>query len=142
MKNLKTIVSSFLIVVSINGLNAQNPNGGNDKFDINSIVYIEEEMDYDLGFNTSDYLPEDFDPYNHYLDLNSISYLEDVYVYIDFEKNLPRDFDVYSNPTDFRNVSYIDPMDDIQLELETAEHLPADFNPYSRTSSVNYNSLF
>ena len=57
MKKLKTIVSSLLIVVTINGLNAQNPNGGDDKFDINSIVYIEEELDYDLGFDTSDYLP-------------------------------------------------------------------------------------
>ena len=141
MKNLKTIVSSLLIVVSINGLNAQNPNGGNDKFDINSIVYIEEEMDYDLGFKTSDYLPEDFDPYNHYLDLNAISYVEDIYVYIDSEKNLPRDFNVYGNPTDFRNVSYIDPMDDIQLELETADYLPADFNPYSRTSESDNISI-
>jgi len=142
MKKLKIIVSSLLIVVSINGLNAQNPKGGNDKFDINSIVYIEEELDFDLGFNTSDYLPEDFDPYKHYLDLNAISYLEDVYVYFDFGKNLPRDFDVYANPTDFRNVSYIDPMDEAQLELDTVEHLPADFNPYSRTSSINYNSLY
>lgn len=142
MKKLKTIVSSLLIVVTINGLNAQNPNGGDDKFDINSIVYIEEELDYDLGFNTSDYLPEDFDPYNHYMDLNAISFVEDIYVYIDSEKTLPRDFDVYANPTDFRNVSYIDPMDDMQLELETAEYLPADFNPYSRTLSINYNSLY
>lgn len=140
MKNLKTIVSSFLIVVSINGLNAQNPNGGNEKFDINSIVYIEEE-NFDLGFNTSDYLPEDFDPYNHYLDLNSISYLEDVYVYIDFEKNLPKDFDVYANPKDFRNVSYIDPTDEAQLELDTEEYLPAGFNPYSRTSETDNISI-
>ncbi|UCD60039.1 MAG: hypothetical protein JSV59_09085 [Flavobacteriaceae bacterium] len=142
MKKLKTIVSSLLIVVTINGLNAQNPNGGDDKFDINSIVYIEEELDYDLGFNTSDYLPEDFDPYNHYMDLNAISFVEDIYVYIDSEKTLPRDFDVYANPTDFRNVSYIDPMDDMQLEFETAEYLPADFNPYSRNLSINYNSLY
>ena len=141
MKNLKTIVSSLLIVVSINGLNAQNPNGGNDKFDINSIVYIEEEMDYDLGFKTSDYLPEDFDPYNHYLDLNSISYLEDVYVYIDFEKNLPKDFNVYANPKDFRNVSYIDPTDEAQLELDTEEYLPAGFNPYSRTLETDNISI-
>lgn len=141
MKKLKIIVSSFLIAVSINGLNAQNPNEGDDKFDINSIVYIEEELDYDLGFNTSDYLPEDFDPYNHYLDLNSISYVEDVYVYIDSEKNLPRDFNVYANPTDFRNVSYVDPTDKVHLELDTEEYLPADFNPYSRISSENYNSL-
>lgn len=141
MKNLKTIVSSFMIAVAINGLNAQDPNCDENQFDLSSIVYIEEELDYDLGFNTSDYLPEDFDPYNHYLDLNSISYVEDVYVYIDSEKNLPRDFNVYANPTDFRNVSYVDPTDKVHLELDTEEHLPADFNPYSRIASENYLSL-
>ena len=140
MKNLKTIVSSFMIAVAINGLNAQDPNCDENQFDLSSIEYIEEE-NFDLGFNTSEYLPEDFDPYNHYLDLNTISYVEDIYVYIDSEKNLPRDFNVYGNPTDFRNVSYIDPMDDIQLELETAEYLPADFNPYSRTSESDNISI-
>ena len=141
MKYLKTIVSSFLIVATINGINAQNPNGDEKHFDISSIEYIEEE-DFDLGFNTSEYLPEDFDPYQYYFDLNSISYVEDVYVYIDFEKNLPRHFDVFANPSDFRNVSYIDPMDEIQLKLETEEYLPSDFNPYVRTSSINNNPLF
>ncbi|WP_019668786.1 hypothetical protein [Eudoraea adriatica] len=140
MKNLKTIVSSFMIAVAINGLNAQDPNCDENQFDFSSIEYIEEE-NFDLGFNTSEYLPEDFDPYNHYLDLNAISYVEDIYVYIDSEKNLPRDFNVYGNPTDFRNVSYIDPMDDIQLELETADYLPADFNPYSRTSESDNISI-
>ena len=72
MKYLKTIVSSFLIVATINGINAQNPNGDEKHFDISSIEYIEEE-DFDLGFNTSEYLPEDFDPYQYYFDLNSIS---------------------------------------------------------------------
>jgi hypothetical protein len=140
MKNLKTIVSRFMIAVAINGLNAQDPNCDENQFDLSSIEYIEEE-NFDLGFNTSEYLPEDFDPYNHYLDLNAISYVEDIYVYIDSEKNLPRDFNVYGNPTDFRNVSYIDPMDELQLELETAEYLPADFNPYLRTSESDNISI-
>jgi len=141
MKKLKIIISSFLIVASINGINAQNPNDDNNHFDVSSIVYIEDE-DFDLGFNTSEYLPEDFDPYKYYFDLNSISYVEDVYVYIDNEKNLPRHFDVFANPSDFRNVSYIDPMDEIQLEFETEQYLPVDFNPYARTLSINNNSLF
>ena len=141
MNKLKTIISSFVIAATINGINAQNPNGDENHFDFSSIEYIEEE-DFDLGFNTSEYLPEDFDPYKYYFDLNSISYVEDVYVYIDNEKNLPRNFDVFANPSDFRNVSYIDPMDEIQLKLETEEYLPSDFNPYVRTSSINNNPLF
>ncbi|MEP0134544.1 MAG: hypothetical protein ABJJ25_00085 [Eudoraea sp.] len=141
MNKLKTIISSFVIAATINGINAQNPNGDENHFDFSSIEYIEEE-DFDLGFNTSEYLPEDFDPYKYYFDLNSISFVEDVFVYIDSEKNLPRHFDVFANPSDFRNVSYIDPMDEVQLELDTEEYLPADFNPYARTSSINHNPLF
>jgi hypothetical protein len=140
MKNIKTIVSSLLIVAFINGANAQNANREEDFFDINSIAYIE-EVDFDLGFDTSEYLPEDFDPYSHYVNLNTISYLEDVYVFIDSEKKLPKQFNAYANPSDFRYVSYIDPMDEIKFELETAEHLPADFNPYSRVSPINYDTL-
>ncbi|MGB5430152.1 hypothetical protein [Eudoraea sp.] len=140
MKNLKIIVSSFMIAVAINGLNAQDPNCDNNHFDMNNIVYIEDE-DFDLGFNTSEYLPEDFDPNKYYFDLNSISFVEDVYVYIDNEKNLPKDFNVYANPKDFRNISYIDPTDETQLELETEEYLPADFNPYSRTSETDNISI-
>lgn len=142
MKNIKTIVSSLLIVAFINGANGQNTNKEEDFFDINSIAYIEEEVDFDLGFDTSEYLPEDFDPYSHYVNLNTISYLEDVYVFINSEKKLPKHFNAYANPTDFRHVSYIDPMDEVKFELETVEHLPADFNPYSRVSSMNYDSLY
>jgi len=40
------------------------------EFDINSIVYIEDEVKIDLGFDTADYLPENFDPYKSYFDLN------------------------------------------------------------------------
>lgn len=141
MKNIKTIVSSLLIVAFINGASAQNANREVDFFDINSIAYIEED-DFDLGFDTSEYLPEDFDPYSLYVNLNTIYYMEDVHVFIDSEKKLPKHFNAYANPSDFRNVSYIDPMDDIKLEIETVEHLPADFDPYSRVSSINYNSLY
>lgn len=140
MKNLKTIVSSFMIAVAINGLNAQEPNCDENQFDLSSIEYIEEE-NFDLGFNTSEYLPADFDPYTYYMNLDSISYVEEVAVNINSEKNLPKDFNVYANPTDFRNVSYIDPMDDIQLELDTEAYLPADFNPYLRTSETDNISI-
>lgn len=140
MKNLKTIVSAFLVAVAINGVNAQNPDCGENQFDLSSIEYIEEE-NFDLGFNTSEYLPEDFDPYTYYFNMDSISYVEDIYVLIDSEKNLPKDFDVYGNPSDFRDVSYIDPNDEIQLEIETEEYLPADFDPYATEVIRDNNTL-
>ncbi|WP_297796955.1 hypothetical protein [uncultured Eudoraea sp.] len=140
MKNLKTIVSSFLVAVAITGLNAQNPNCDENQFDLNSIEYIEEE-NFDLGFNTSEYLPEDFDPYSYYVNLDSIAYVEVLEVDIETEKNLPANFDVYANPSDFRDVSYIDPNDEIQLEIETEEYLPADFDPYATEVSIDNNTL-
>jgi len=140
MKNLKTIVSSFMIAVAINGLNAQDTNCDENQFDLSSIEYIEEE-NFDLGFNTSEYLPEDFDPYTYYMNLDSIAYVEEVAVNINSEKNLPKDFNVYANPKNFRNISYIDPTDETRLELDTEEYLPADFNPYSRTSETDNISI-
>lgn len=140
MKNLKTIVSAFLVAVAINGVNAQNPNSDENQFDLSSIEYIEEE-NFDLGFNTSEYLPEGFDPYSYYVNLDSIAFIEVCDVNIETEKNLPANFDVFANPSDFRDVSYIDPNDEIQLEIESEEYLPADFDPYAIEVSLDNNTL-
>ena len=42
------------------------------ELNLNEIEYVEEEPEVDLGFDTSDYLPKDFNPYASYFDLNSI----------------------------------------------------------------------
>ena len=48
-----------------------------EKAMLNDIVYIEEEEEIDLGFNTYLYLPERFDPYKGMeIDLKDIEYID------------------------------------------------------------------
>ncbi len=55
----------------------QNDREKNDENVINSTTYIKEDVDFDLGFDTADYLPEDFDPYEIYVDLDAVCFLEE-----------------------------------------------------------------
>ena len=64
------------------------------EFDLDEIEFVEDEAEIDLGFDTSEYLPEGFNPYENYFDLNSIIFLEeDVEFNLDTESYLPSDFD-------------------------------------------------
>ena len=52
---------------------------------LKEIEFIEEE-DMELGFDTEDYLPENFNPKKVYFDLNSISYVEEEIELIDINR--------------------------------------------------------
>ena len=99
--------------------------------DLDEIVYIEEEMPVVLGFNTSDYLPEGFDPHEAYVDLDAIPFLEEeeVVEIPDLEEWLPQAFDPYAAPTDIRSISYMEDTDADPV-LDTQAWLPEGFNPY------------
>ncbi len=81
-----------------------------------SITYIEEEEELDLGFNTEDYLPRGFNPYEAYFDIHSITYIEDE---IEFEYY----FDIHT-------VDYIEENKEVELAFNTEDYLPRGFNPY------------
>ena len=49
------------------------------------VSYVEEESKIILDFNVEDYLPSAFDPYKDYFDLNSIQYIEDCDIILDYE---------------------------------------------------------
>lgn len=83
--------------------------------DLSSIEYIEEEDDIDLGFNTSDYLPEDFDPYTFNIDLRTINYAKEEALDFDPATNLPLNFNPYAYPGNFMDISYMDPSEDVKL---------------------------
>ncbi|RKN83581.1 hypothetical protein [Ulvibacterium marinum] len=114
-----------------NGILAHRPE---KEFDINSITYIEEEAQVDLGFDTADYLPEGFDPYTIYFDLNSVSYMEEEGLpqLEELKIYLPADFDAYADPSSVEGINYMDSSDDIEMDFETAEYLPESFNVYQR----------
>ena len=119
----------------------QGPNDDCDEIVVNSINYIEDENEFDLGFDTADYLPLDFDPFKTYINLNTIPYVEDqvtVYYSLDY---LPKEFNPYAYPTSFRNIDYIDPADEFELDFDTAEYLPEGFDPYDREVKIKFVAL-
>nr|WP_299388046.1 hypothetical protein [Allomuricauda sp.] len=69
-------------------------------FDVASVVFIEDvhEDELCLGFNTAEYLPENFDPYAGEFSLDAINYIEEndeVELNFDTSGYLPNGFDPY-----------------------------------------------
>lgn len=130
-KSLK--ISMLMAVVLANGVFASGPKSERDDLVINSVSYIEDDTDFDLGFDTADYLPEGFDPYKMYVDLDAIGYIEDeVLIDIDTQKYLPKDFDAHAFPKHVADFNYLDENDDEVLNFDTKKHLPEGFDPYIR----------
>jgi hypothetical protein len=131
--NKKNLFTSVVLGIALGaGVYAHNPGHDNDEFDINTIVYLEDEEEIDLGFDTADYLPEDFDPYSFYIDLNTVVFIENEETEIYSSTNLPKDFNAYGYPVHFRHISYIDPEEPTDLDFDTQKHLPEGFDPYIR----------
>lgn len=128
-KNLK--LSAILGMVVVNGLFATNPSEGDGVLDLNTVIYIEEEIPFELGFDTADYLPEGFDPHEVYFDLLSIPYIEEEpKIKVRSKRHLPKDFDVYAYPKNIEGFNYIDENDNFLLDFDTKKHLPEGFDPY------------
>ena len=127
-KNLK--LSIVMGIALVNGVFASNPNKDIELFDINSIAYIEDETEIELGFDVADYLPEGFDPYKMYVDLNAIEFIEEEIEISDLSKHLPANFDAYAYPQDAQSINYIDENDSFTIDFDTKKHLPEGFNPY------------
>ena len=130
MNKKKLILSLAAGTLLVNGIFANTPVKEVEPFDINSIEYIEEEISIDLGFDPSDYLPENFDPYKIYVDLNAVEYIEEEIEIADFSQYLPEGFDAYAYPTDIQSINYIDEKDEFEVDFDTKKHLPEGFNAY------------
>ena len=125
---LSTVLGLFIV----NGMLASNPKT-EGRFDIDSIVYIEEEPEIELGFDTADYLPEGFDPYKFYFNMEGVNYIENDEIDLeDSQTNLPSDFNAYAYPSDVESMNYIDPNDNISLDLDTTTYLPEGFDAYAK----------
>lgn len=119
-------------IALINVAFANSPNKDVEVFDINTIEYIEEEPEIDLGFDVADYLPEGFDPYKMYIDLNAITYIEEEIEISDLSQYLPEGFDAYAFPMDVQSINYIDENDSFTVDFDTKKHLPKGFNAYKK----------
>ena len=127
--NKKTIILGITAgMFFVNGMFAMDPTTEKDKFDINSITYIEDEIEIDLGFDTADYLPEDFDAHQVYFDLNGVDYIEeDLSIEWDTKEYLPKEFNAYAYPTDVQSINFIDGSDTFALGFDTQNYLPLNF---------------
>ncbi|NER11730.1 hypothetical protein SAMN06265375_10521 [Muriicola jejuensis] len=104
------------------------------ELDIASIPFEEMEESIALGFDTGDYLPENFDPYKTYVDLSAIPYLEEREEEIligSLKVFLPEGFNPYASPSDFMDISYMEE-EKIDLGFDTRDWLPEGFDAYSR----------
>lgn len=124
-----TIIWSKSIVLDMDPDCAENAD-----LDLNEIVYIEEEPQIELGFDTADYLPEGFDPYKLYVDLNAVEYVEEqeeINLGFNVADYLPANFDPYADPLDIAGINYMEEEEEIELGFDTAAYLPANFDPYA-----------
>ncbi len=132
--NKKTIILGITVgMFFVNGMFALDPTTDKDKFDINSITYIEDEVEFDLGFDTADYLPEDFDAHHVYFDLNGVHYIEEEFtIKWNTKKHLPKKFNAYAYPSDVQSINFLDESDDFEVGFDTQKYLPSNFNAFSK----------
>ena len=106
--------------------------------DLNAIQFLEEEETIDLGFDTAEYLPADFNPNEVYFNLNQIEYVEsyeEELLNFDVQAYLPENFNAYAAPADIRSVSYIE--EEAALDFDAAPYLPEGFDPYEFYFDIN-----
>jgi hypothetical protein len=113
---------------------------------MNEIDYVELEYEFDLGFDTADYLPLGFNAYEGMdLDLDEIVYVEeeeDIDLGFDTAAYLPKGFNPYQGmdldlkvaleELDLNSIIYIEEEVEIQLDFPPKKYLPKGFNPYAK----------
>lgn len=97
MKYQKYLVLAFVAALFLPMLSAKSIETSGAEFDLNSVNYIEQEGSTEIGFDTSKYLPKNFDPYSENFSLESLNYLEDDTIELGFETAdyLPQNFNPY-----------------------------------------------
>ncbi len=97
MKYQKYLVLAFVAALFLPMLSAKTVSKQNTELNLNSVNYIEFEESTELGFDTSVYLPENFDPYSEEIPVESLNYIEDDSIDLGFDTSdyIPEGFDPY-----------------------------------------------
>lgn len=93
-----TIIKALAATLFLPLVSAHAFQGSGVCLDIDTVEFIEEDQDIELGFDTGQYLPGNFDPYSEIISLKSINYMEESdEMDLDFETTgyLPKGFDAY-----------------------------------------------
>ncbi len=107
--------------------------GETEILEINDIVFIEQDEEIKLDFDTTDYLPLGFNAYEGLeLDLNDIIIVEEeeeINLGFDTAQYLPADFNAYDGMEfDIDEIVYIEDEEEIILDFDTEVYLPENFN--------------
>ncbi|HEA20109.1 hypothetical protein LCGC14_2012650 [marine sediment metagenome] len=128
-KNFILTIATGLILA--NGVFASNLTTEKDDRVISSVTYIDDDVDFELGFDTAEYLPEGFNPYKVYIDLEAVIFIEDEATdSVNTKKYLPSNFNAYAYPTDVAAFNYIDEKDTVEMDFDSQPYLPNGFDPY------------
>ncbi len=98
MKYQKYFALAFIAALFLPLLSAKSAEVTTSELNIQSLTYIEGEENTELGFDTSMYLPDNFDPYSDTFSVSSLNYIEDDEVELDFDSTayIPEDFNPYA----------------------------------------------
>ncbi|NKI31837.1 hypothetical protein [Croceivirga thetidis] len=106
-------------------------------FDFDSDITAELESEINLGFDTADYLPADFDAYSAPADIHSIDFIEDEEIELGFntEDYLPSDFNPYEVYFNVHEVEFIEEV--FELGYNHKLDLMENFDPYSEVVDIH-----
>ncbi len=97
MKYRKYLVIAFIGALFLPLLSAKAKNAPEETFDVKSIVFIEQEQETNLGFDTAAYLPEGFNAYEGNVNPKTLNFIEEDSVELGFDtaEFLPQDFNAF-----------------------------------------------
>ncbi|NER18714.1 hypothetical protein [Spongiivirga citrea] len=108
---------------------------------VETVLYIEQEEVLEFDFDTADYLPAVFDPYEEgeQLTVEEIDALfeEEIDLGFDPKTYLPKDFDPYQG-LDSISDEAVDALfeEEIEIGFDISNYLPSDFNAYAGMETV------
>ena len=122
----------FWLVFSVVALGAQTGNSPlhNSQNENDKVIFIEEVKPVDLGFDTAQYLPDNFDPYGLPENIMDVSFIEEeTEVELDFDvrQYLPELFDPYKKYFDLSTIEFIEEEEVIEFDFAIQDYLPRDF---------------
>ncbi len=122
-------ISAILFLAMCNQIIAGSGTA-NFTFEMDTITFLEEDANTEIDFNTTDYLPTNFNAYASPSDFKDVSFLEEEEVNLGFDSKsyLPEGFTPYAFYFDIHSVDYIEENDNLELNFKTKDFLPAGFN--------------
>jgi len=120
-----------------NILFAKVKDSNNVNVEVSDVKVIELEEEIELGFDTTYYLPQDFNALEgmYDLDWNSINLIEveeEVELGFDTTKYLPQNFSALKgkDDVDWNTVKLIEIEEEVGIDFDTNTYLPNNFNPF------------